>query len=152
MAGTEYVDATDMKIVKMLEEDARMSFRDIARKLKISEGTVYNRVKRMEKNRVIKGFSVRTNPMKLGKDLVALIGIRVVGGHLKEVEEMLAKYNEVRAVYDITGDHDSIIIARFENRAALNTFIKEVLSHEYVDRTSTYIVLNVVKEDLRTLV
>ncbi len=95
MAEAGEVDASDMEIVKMLEEDARTSFRDIAKKLKVSEGTVYNRVKRMEENRVIKGFSVRTNPMKLGK---------------------------------------------------------EVLSHEFVDRTSTYIVLNVVKEDLRTLV
>ncbi len=152
MAETGEVDATDMRIVKMLEEDARTSFRDVAKKLKVSEGTVYNRVKRMEENRVIKGFSVRTNPMKLGKDLVTVIGIRVVGGHLIEVEEMLAKYNEVRAVYDITGDHDAIVIARFDTRADLNTFVKEVLSHEYVDRTSTYIVLNVVKEDLRTLV
>jgi DNA-binding Lrp family transcriptional regulator len=152
MKETGEVDTTDMKIVQMLERDARTSFRDIAKKLKISEGTVYNRVKRMQEAGVIKGFSVRSDPMKLGKDLVSVIGLRVLGGHLVEVEKAVAKYDEVRAVYDVTGDYDAIIIARFNTRADLNKFVKEVLAHEYVDRTATYIVLNVVKEDLRTLV
>lgn len=146
------LDATDLKIVEMLEKDGRMSFREIAKKLGISEGTVYNRIKRMQRDGVIKGFSVRSDPMKLGRDLVAVIGLRVLGGHLVEVEKMISKYNEVRAVYDVTGDYDAIAIARFCTRAELNKFIKEVLAHEYVDRTATYIVLNVVKEDLRTLV
>lgn len=145
------VDETDMKIVKMLEEDGRMSFREIAKELDVSEGTVYNRVKRMQENGVIKSFSIRSDPMKLGKDLVAVIGLRVYGGHLVEVEKEVAKYDEVRAVYDVTGDHDAILIARFETRAKLNDFIKGVLSHEFVERSSTYVVLNVVKEDLRTL-
>lgn len=146
------LDATDLKIVEMLEKDGRMSFREAAKRLGISEGTVYNRVKRMQKDGIIKGFSARSDPMKLGRDLVAVIGLRVLGGHLVEVEKAISKYDEVRAVYDVTGDHDAIAIARFGTRAELNKFIKEVLSHEYVDRTATYIVLNVVKEDLRTLV
>lgn len=146
------VDETDMKIVQMLEKDARTSFREIAKKLRISEGTVYNRVKRMQEADVIKGFSVRSDPMKLGKDLAAVIGLRVLGGHLVEVEKAVAKYDEVRAVYDVTGDYDAILVARFSTRAELNRFIKDVLANEFVDRTATYIVLNVVKENLRTLV
>jgi len=149
---TPELDVIDFKIVEMLERDGRMSFREVARKLGISEGTVYNRVKRMQKEGIIKGFSVRSDPMKLGKDLVAVIGLRVLGGHLVEVERMISRYKEVRAVYDVTGDYDAIAIARFRARAELNKFIKEILAHEYVDRTSTYVVLNVVKEDLRTLV
>ncbi len=145
-------DAIDLKILEMLERDGRMSFREVAKKLRISEGTVYNRVKRMQRDGIIKGFSASLDPMKLGKDLVAVIGLRVLGGHLVEVEEMISKYDEVRAVYDVTGDYDAIAIARFSTRAELNKFIKEVLAHEYVDRTATYVVLNVVKEDLRTLV
>ncbi|MBS3815056.1 MAG: Lrp/AsnC family transcriptional regulator [Hadesarchaea archaeon] len=145
------VDQTDMKIVKMLEEDGRISFREIAKELDVSEGTVYNRVKRMQEDGVIKSFSIRSDPMKLGKDLVAIIGLRVYGGHLVKVEEEVSKFEEVRALYDVTGDHDAILITRFETRAELNKFVKNLLSHEYVERTSTYVVLNVVKEDLRTL-
>lgn len=145
------LDEIDKKIVRMLEEDGRKSFREISKELDISEGTVYNRVKRMQDKEVIRSFSIRSDPMKLGKDLVAIIGLRVYGGHLVKVEEYVAKYPQVRAVYDVTGDHDAVLITRFENRAELNEFIKEVLSHEFVERSSTYVVLNVVKEDFRTL-
>lgn len=144
------LDELDIEIIKTLEEDGRMPFREIAKELDVSEGTIYNRVNRMQKEGVIKGFSIRSDPMKLGRDLVAVIGVRVHGGHLVEVEKEVAESPEVRAVYDVTGDHDAILITRFKTRAELNGFVKEVLSHEHVDRTSTFVVLNVVKEDLRT--
>ncbi|KXB02782.1 AsnC family transcriptional regulator [candidate division MSBL1 archaeon SCGC-AAA261D19] len=145
------MDETDMEIVRMLEENGRIPFREIAERLDVSEGTVYNRVKRLQEENVIKGFSIRSDPMKLGRDLVAIIGLRVYGGHLVEVEKEVAEHPGVRAVYDVTGDHDAILIIRFETRAELNDFVKKLLSHKYVERTSTYVVLNVVKEDMRTL-
>lgn len=144
------IDETDIKIVKKLEEDGRASFREIAKDLEVSEGTVYNRVKKMQKEGIIKGFSARSDSMKLGKDLEALIALRVDGGHLVEVEEEIAKEDPVRCVYDVTGEYDVMIIARFESRVELNKFVKKTLANEYVERSSTHVVLNVVKEDFRT--
>ncbi len=144
------IDDVDKKIVKELEKDARASFREIAEKLDISEGTVYNRVNKMQEEGVIKGFSARSDSMKLGKELEAVIGLRVDGGHLVEVEENLAKEGPVRCVYDVTGEYDVIIICRFESRAEMNEFIKDVLASDHVERSSTHFVLNVVKEDFRT--
>lgn len=133
-----------------LEKDGRASFREIAEDLDVSEGTVYNRVKRMQKEGIIKGFSARSDSMKLGRDLVAVIGLRVDGGHLVEVEEELSEKEPIRCVYDVTGEYDVILIGRFETRADLNQFVKETLSLEHVQRSSTHIVLNVAKEDFRT--
>lgn len=144
------IDETDIKIVKKLEEDGRASFREIAKDLDVSEGTVYNRVKKMQKEGIIKGFSARSDSMKLGKDLEAVIGLRVDGGHLVDVEEEIAKEDPVRCVYDVTGEYDVMIIARFESRVELNNFIKKTLANEYVERSSTHVVLNVIKEDFRT--
>ncbi|KXB04415.1 AsnC family transcriptional regulator [candidate division MSBL1 archaeon SCGC-AAA382A13] len=146
----EKVDETDIEIVKELEKNARTSFRKIAEKLDVSEGTVYNRVKRMQENGIIKGFSARSNAMKLGKELEAVIGLRVNGGHLVEVEEKLSEKEPIRCVYDVTGEYDVILIGRFEAITQLNNFIKTVLAMDYVERSSTHIVLNVVKEDFRT--
>ncbi len=56
------------------------------------------------------------------------------------------------AVYDITGEWDSLVIGYFKEREDLNSFIKNVLSMKYIDRTVTHIVLNVVKEEKRILV
>lgn len=144
------IDEIDIKIVKELEKNGRASFRKIAGKLEVSEGTVYNRVKKMQETGVIKGFSVRSDSMKLGKGLEAVIGLRVDGGHLMEVEEELSKRDPVRCVYDVTGEYDVIVIGRFETRAELNEFIKSVLAMNHVERSSTHFVLNVIKEDFRT--
>jgi DNA-binding Lrp family transcriptional regulator len=53
----------------------------------------------------------------------------------------------VYGVYDVTGDWDSIIIAKFKNRNELNNFVKNMLSIEYVERTNTSVILNIVKEE-----
>lgn len=144
------IDETDVEIVKKLENNARASFREIAEDLDVSEGTVYNRVKRMQKNGIIKGFSARSDSLKLGKELEAVIGLRVDGGHLVEVEDELAEKDPVRCVYDVTGEYDVFLIARFENRSELNEFVKSTLASEYVERSATHVVLNAVKEDFRT--
>jgi DNA-binding Lrp family transcriptional regulator len=152
-SGKIEVDGTDLKILKTLERDARISFREIAKKLGISEGTVYNRIKRLQETGVIKGFSAKVDPVKVGLDLTVVVGLTITGGHLVEVErEITKKYKEVCCVYDVTGGYDAIVIARFPSRVELNRFIKEVLANEWVERTATHVVLNTVKEDFTTLV
>jgi len=146
------VDETDLKIIEMLEKDARVSVREVAKQLGISEGTVYNRVKRMQEEGIIRGYSAKVDPTKLGMDLSAVIGLRVAGGHLVEVEQEISKSKEVSCVYDVTGDYDAVIIARFRSRADLNKFIKGVLANPHVERSVTHVVLNTVKEDFTTLV
>jgi DNA-binding Lrp family transcriptional regulator len=148
---TVNVDEIDLKIIQILEADARTSFREIAKKLGISEGTVYNRVKRLQDEGVIKGYSARVDPTKLGMDLTAVIGLRVAGGHLVEVEEEISKMKGVCCVYDVTGGYDAIVVARFRSRADLNSFIKGLLSNPYVERSVTHVVLNTVKEDFSVI-
>jgi DNA-binding Lrp family transcriptional regulator len=68
------------------------------------------------------------------------------------VEKELAKLDEVICIYDITGDYDIAVVARFKNRSTLNSFIKSTLKMPHVNRTVTNVVLNVVKEDFRVKV
>lgn len=146
------IDDLDRKILEKLEKDGRKSYRKIAKELDCSEGTVYNRVEKMKENGTIKGFTVWTDPSRVGEKLVALIGMKVEGGHLIEVEEEVAERDEIRCVYDVTGNYDSVVLGRFEDRSKLNKFVKETLGNKWVERTMTQVVLNVVKEDFRTLV
>ncbi len=144
------VDDTDIEIIKRLEKDGRASFREIAEDLDVSEGTVYNRVNRMEKEDIIKGFSVRVDSMELGKELEAIISLRVDGAYLTNVEQELSEKEPVRCVYDVTGEYDVILIARFGTRTKLNKFVKNILSHKHIQKSVTHIVLSEVKEDFRT--
>ena len=143
------MDEVDLKILKLLLEDARRSYRDIAKELGLSVATVHNRVKRLQAEGVIKGFAPIIDHSKLGFDLTALILLQAEGSHLIDVEEQVAKLEETCAVYDITGEFDIAVVARFKSREALNRFIKSLLKIPFVKRTSTSMVLNVVKEDFR---
>ncbi|MEM2254786.1 MAG: Lrp/AsnC family transcriptional regulator [Candidatus Bathyarchaeia archaeon] len=146
---TEQLDDLDFKILNLLQEDSRLSYNKIADKLKISVGTAYNRVKSLEEKGVLKGYTVIVDPNKIGYNLTALILIQAEGKHLIDVENEIAKMSNIISVYDITGDFDIAVIARFKDRDGLNQFIKSLLSLPYVKRTVTNMVLNVVKEDFR---
>ena len=145
------IDETDLDIIKLLQEDARLSYRSIAEELektgrKKAAGTVHNRVKNLEKEGVIKGYSVVLDYEKLGYEFTALTLVRVRGGKLVEAEEKIAQHDPVMTVYDITGEYDIAVISRFSSRNELDKFIKEVLSIPDIERTNTSIVLNVRKE------
>ncbi len=142
----EKIDSLDIKILVELQEDARKSLREIAEKLGVVEGTVYNRINKLKKMGVIKKFIPVIDYSKLGFDLIAVIGVTAEGGHLIEVEEMLANEPNVTAVYDVTGQFDVITVAKFRDRESLNDFVKKIAGLEHVQKTYTMLVLNVVKE------
>lgn len=143
------MDEVDLRIIEQLLKDGRKSYREIARELGLSVATVHNRVKRLQAEGVIKGFAPIMDYSRLGFDLTALILLQAEGAHLVEVEEEVAKLKEACAVYDVTGEFDVAVVARFKSREALNRFIKRILKIPFVKRTSTSMVLNVVKEDFR---
>ncbi len=145
--GEEFqAEPIDIEILRALQEDARSSYRDIARKLKISVGTVHSRVSRLEEAKVIRGFSVDINYSKLGYGITALILLQAKGKHLRDVESKLSKFPNVCVVYDITGDFDIGLVAKFETTLLMDRFIKEVLAMDFVERAVTSIVLNSLKE------
>lgn len=146
------LDELDVKILSLLGEDARMSCREVAEKLGVASGTVYNRVRRMTEDGVIKGYIPLLDYAKLGYGLAALVMIQVEGQHLVEVENVISKSPEVMAVYDVTGEFDVAVLARFKSQASMNKFIKDTLKISYIRRTVTNIILSAVKEDPRVRV
>lgn len=146
---TQKLDEVDLQILRMLQADSRTSYRKIANALEIAVGTVYNRIKRLEDEKVFKAYTVMVDPTKIGYDLTAVILIQAEGPHLADVEKEIARSDYTICIYDITGDFDIAVIARFKNRSMLNNFIKEILRMPHVTRTVTNVTLNVVKEDFR---
>ncbi|MDI9645832.1 MAG: Lrp/AsnC family transcriptional regulator [Archaeoglobales archaeon] len=140
------IDEIDLLILKELQEDARKSLKEIAERVGVAEGTVYNRINKMKKMGVIKKFIPVVDFSILGYDLTAVIGVVAEGGHLEEIEEQIAKYKNVTAVYDVTGEFDILIVARFRDRESLDKFVKKIGGMKNVTKTYTMLVLNVVKE------
>lgn len=143
------MDDLDARIIKCLNVDGRKSLRDVARDMGVSTGTAYNRIRRLEASGIIKGYAPIVDAHAAGFDLTVIIGVRIAHGKLLEVERKVARDPRVFAVYDLTGEWDAMILARFRSREELNDFVKSTLSEEHVERTNTQLVLNTVKEETR---
>lgn len=145
------VDEIDLKLLNILCQNGRASYRELAKNLGVSVATVAYRISRLQRQGLIKGFTAVIDFSKFGYDITAVIGLVIREGRLLEVQRELAREPNVVAVYDVTGEVDSIIVAKFKDRQELSQFVKRVLRMPYVERTSTHIVLETVKEDFNTL-
>lgn len=142
-------DETDEKILKNLMMDARSSARQLALKLGMSTVTVLSRIKKLEKEKIIKGYTTIIDHEKLGYSLTAIIEIVAKNDKIVDIEEKISKFENVCGVYDITGSTDTIVIAKFKERNELSAFVKGLASIPNVENTITHIVLNTTKEDFR---
>jgi DNA-binding Lrp family transcriptional regulator len=145
------LDETDVKILKTLISDARLSSRQVSKKSGVSIGTVLTRMKKMEKEGVVKGYSAIVDHEKLGYQLTVLTEITVSKGRLLEVENEIARMPNVCCVYDVTGLTDAFVIAKFKSREELSAFAKRLLALPFVERTNTHVVLTTIKEDFRLI-
>ena len=145
------LDEIDIRILRKLVSDARLSYRNIAEQIGVSPPTVLARVEKLERNNIIKSYSALLDHEKLGYDLTAIIEVTAIKNKVVEVERVLSKYENVCAIYDITGLTDMIIVAKFRNRKELSNFVKKELSIPSVQRTNTHLVFITVKEDFKLL-
>ena len=143
------LDKTDERILKNLMVDARLSARQLALKLEMSTVTVLSRIKKLEKEKIIRGYAAIIDHEKLGYTLTAIIEIMAKNDKIIDIEEEISKFENVCAVYDITGSTDTIIIAKFKERNELSKFVKSLARIPNVENTITHVVLNTAKEDFR---
>ncbi len=143
------LDENDKRIISVYLKDARVSYREVAKRLQLAVGTVLTRTKKLENDGIIESYSAILNHDKLGYDIIAISEIKVSKGKLTEVENAIAKLSPTCAVYDVTGENDAIIISKFKSRDEMSDFTKKLLSMSNVERTNSKLVLNTVKEDFR---
>ena len=143
------MDELDLRILNELLNDSRQSYRKLADALNVAVGTVQSRIKKLEERGIIKGYTVLLDHEKMGYELTSITQITVSKGKLLDTEKEIAKMGPVLAVYDVTGDADIIVVAKFKSRKDLSDFTKKLLSLPYVERTNTHVVLTTIKEDFR---
>jgi len=148
---TQMIDKTDRKILKEYTEDSRQSYREIARKIGVAPGTVVSRIREMEKQGIILKYTAQLDYQKLGYDLTAITEITVSKGMIIEVGKEITKFREACAIYNVTGDSDVMVVAKFKDREDLSNFTKKVLKIPHVDRTKTHLVLITLKEDFNII-
>lgn len=145
------MDEKDIQILKHLLTDSRQSARKLSLRMGVSTVTMISRMKKLEQEKIIEGYSVRLNHELLGYDITAIIEITTNQGKMLEIENEISKKENVIAVYDITGNADTIVIAKFKDRKDLSDFVKKLSAMPNIENTITNIVLNTIKEDSRLI-
>ena len=145
------LDDTDRRLLGVLLEDARISQRGLAQRIGVAQGTITNRLRRLEELGAIKGYTVLLEPESIGWSMTVITGLRIEKGSMINVQQNIAADPRVFAVYDVTGDYDSMVLARVQSRKDLDDLTKTVFTLKGVQRSFTQVVLNTVKEDGRVI-
>ena len=136
-------DKTDDKIIGFLRDDARESFVEIGKKLKLSESAIRRRVKNLIDSGVIEKFTVEMGETNTTSAIV-LISVDSATDTSK-VSTKLTKLEDVKTVYEITGQYDISVIIRSGNIAEINICIDELRKIQGVIDTNTVIILRTIR-------
>jgi DNA-binding Lrp family transcriptional regulator len=137
----------DARLINELLGDGRASLRSLGETLDVSVTTVSNHLRDLEEDGVIQGYSPKVNYQALGYDVTAVIQLKVEGSALPEITDRLADLRGMVSVYEVTGDHDVVAVAKFRDTDDMNERIKRILVDEDIRESNTSVVLNAVVED-----
>ena len=132
-----------MNFYKAIMESVEPNIDKIAKKTNMKPEEIK---KKLRADKAIKGYTTVLDTEKLGFEVTAIIEIEVKKGKPNWISKILSKHKNVVAVYDVTGDTDSMIIAKFKSIKELNRFVKDILSSEQIISTETHIVLETIYE------
>jgi DNA-binding Lrp family transcriptional regulator len=140
------VDKIDGEILHELLKNCRGSYREIASRLRMHPSTLISRMQRLEKTRVIQGYGANVDLGRLGYDFMGMVQIKIAKGKLLEAQGKISRLQGVVAVYDVTGEYDSVAIIAAKSREQFSQTIKSFLALPYIEHTNTQVILNIVKE------
>ncbi|MHB8870008.1 MAG: Lrp/AsnC family transcriptional regulator [Thermoleophilia bacterium] len=140
------LDTADQGILDALNEDPRMSFAEIARRMGVSPGMVRQRFQRMQDAGVIRIAAI-TNPLLTGASLMAVIALRVDVVEIERISEEVSAFDEVVYLVVLAGSYDLLAEARFRDQSHMLEFLSTRLrAIEGVRDSETFVNLKIVKE------
>lgn len=145
MADLSEFDELDRRIIELLSKSSQGSYRQIAKQLGVHPTTLIQRVKTLESKGVINGYRASIDYMKLGFDYMGLVQV-FMDGNAMEVQGKIRDIPQVVAVFDVTGECDSIVWIACKDREEFSDVVKSLLAIDGVGKTNTSVMLNMVKD------
>ncbi len=148
---TNKIDELDKKILELLHDDARVPVQVISEKVGTPASTVHYRLKKMNESELIEGYYVKINPTKVDLDYMTIIQVRTKESTkgFRKTGDILASIDGIWGVYFMLGDWDFILHCRTKNRITYLDILEQIMEIEDVERTSSLIIAEVIKEDPR---
>lgn len=140
------IDEIDQQIIKILNQDGRASFAQIAQTLGVSPGMIRQRYNRLVEEGAVQVVAI-TNPMLMGFTIMAQIGVKVNVNRFQEIADRIASFDEVIYLVMITGSYDLFVEVVCRDRTHLLDFLTNKLhSVEGVKEAETFVYLRIIKE------
>jgi DNA-binding Lrp family transcriptional regulator len=133
------MDSIDQQLVAYLRQNARTNVATLAAKLKVSRGTVTNRIRKLEDEGVIVGYTVRLRPDSRPNEITAWMSIAVEGNEARAVIASLMGEPGVATLHDTNGRWDLLAELRAENLAGLSKVLERVRLIHGISNTETSI-------------
>lgn len=149
----QYLDETDRKIVKILIENGRTSYSDMAKTVGMKSPSVIERIKKLEAEGVIKGYSADIDYQKIGYDIVALIGLVIDKADNEESFKLKAMNfdDSIVECYDISGNYTMMLKVITKNTNTLAKLLKKLKKEPGFQETNTTIVFSTLFEKKRSV-
>lgn len=145
MAG--HLDLIDLKIIESLGENGRIRLSELAEVVGLSIPSVSERLDKLQKNGIIKRFTMEVEERQLGFDIQAFVRVRVDSSkHYKSFMEHVLKEDEIMECYSVTGEGSHILRVMTHNTASLEKFLSRIQSWPGVMSTNTSFVLSQLKK------
>jgi len=141
------LDDVDRQILNLLQDNARRSFKEIAEEAKVSEATVFVRVKKLMKNSVIKSYKAIVDPKQVGKGTLAFVMLKANPNVYTKVLPTLVNMDEIYEIFDVTGAYYAILKIRTSSTEELAALIDKIGMIEGITGTETAMVLRSIKEE-----
>src|SRR5690554_2678546 len=150
------IDRIDRKILRILQDDGRVSNVNLAQRVGLSPTACNERVRKLEREGVIDSYHARINPAKLGANLMVFVEItltRTSPDAFAEFSEAVRSTPEILECHLVAGDFDFLIKARVPDMPAYRKLLGEtILTMPGVNESRTYVVMEEVKDDNKVLI
>ena len=146
------LDKTDKKILLFLQNDSKMTTKELSLHLHLSSTAVYERIKKLEKNGVIEKYIALINKEKIEKSFVVFCMIKLVQHkqtYVNKFEKEVIKFDEVLECYNISGDYDYFLKVVVKNMQAYHNFLNDKLTTlDHISSAHSTFIMNEVKNTL----
>ncbi|MCG2888081.1 MAG: Lrp/AsnC family transcriptional regulator [Sulfolobales archaeon] len=143
---TYSLDRLDKEILKILQEDGRISYSKIAQMLNMSESTIHMRIKRLRELGILRGFHADIDMEKVGLKVLAFVQLKADPKKYEQVLNVLKEMKEVAEIYDVTGEYYALVKVVVPSNEDLAKALDAIGKLDGVTDTYTMIVLRVIKE------
>lgn len=140
------MDSKDRRILACLEQDARMSYADVAKEAGLSPSSVHDRVRKLEQNRAIKAYRAELDHEMVGLPITAIVSLALSPTSPENIPALITEFGLVESCYSIAGDNSYALLVRAPSTKALEELV-DALRAKLSVTTRTTIVLSTVFEN-----